>query len=147
MVNISKKKLSSETLEKIFRLFLEVMSRSLDSGEFLECANEIFSPSEKIMMAKRITIIYLLVKGIDQLTVADVLKVSTATVAKFAMLNFKQESRLIELMKSMMKKEKVLNFLEDLVTDLFIQPGIKMGHHKLYWEHQRKKQMREQTGF
>ena len=108
MVYISKKKLPNDILEKIFRLFLEVISRSSNSGEFLDLANEIFSPSEKIMMAKRVTIIYLLVKGVEQATIADVLKVSTATVAKFALLNLKQESRLVELMKSIIKKEKAI---------------------------------------
>jgi len=146
MIYISKKRLSKEVLDKIFRLFLEVISWSSNSGEFLDLANEIFSPSEKIMMAKRITIIYLLVKGIDQIVIADVLKVSTATVAKFALLNCQKENKLVELMKSMIKKEKVLNFFDDLMADLFIQPGIKIGHHKLHWEHERKKQNRKLTG-
>lgn len=146
MVYISKKKLSHEVLDKIFRLFLEVMSKSSNSGEFLDLANEIFSPSEKIMMAKRITIIYLLVKGIDQIVITDVLKVSTATVAKFALLNFQKDSKLVELMRTMIKKEKVFNFIEDLIADLFIQPGIKIGHHKLHWEQERKKQNRKLTG-
>jgi Trp operon repressor len=122
------------------------MSRSAKKDLFFEIVNEIFSPTEKIMMAKRITIIYLLIKGIDQITIANTIKVSTGTVSKYAVMFYNKDTKLVNLIRRMITKEKVLDFLDDVFADIFIQPGIKIGHWDSYRQHKRKKIRREATG-
>ena len=143
MTRISKKFIKEEIILKLYRLFFEVFSRSDDQQSFLSLINDILSPTEKIMIAKRLGMIYLLIKGVDYRTIADTLKVSTATVLFYSVVFKEKKAQITNLIEQMLKKEKVLNFLEDLFADLTIHPGIYIGHHKLKWEHEKKKEERK----
>jgi len=125
MVNISRRQLPEEFLNKIFELFFK---------------------KEKILFAKRITIIYLLLKKIEQSNIADFLKVSTSTVCKYALLIENKNSEMIKIMKFLIKKEKIFDFMNELFASFFIQPGVKIGHWQLYWDHKRKKDRKELYG-
>ncbi len=86
MVNISRRQLPEEILNKTFNLFFKIFSKCSSKETFFVLLNDFFTPKEKILLAKRITIIYLLIKGIEQNNIADLLKVSTSTVAKYALI-------------------------------------------------------------
>ncbi len=143
MARISKKYINEQILIKLYRLFFEVISRFKDKDNFVEIIDEILSPTEKIMIAKRIGIIYLLIKKVDYRDIAEVLKVSTATVFYYAIHFDKKESKLVNMIKTMLVKEKVLGFLDDILSDIFIQPGLKIGHWQKYWDHKRKQNERK----
>jgi Trp operon repressor len=143
MVNISKRPVDVKKLFKLYQLFFEVVSKAKNKDEFLELIKDLLSPVEQIMVAKRIAIIYLLTKNVDQLAIARYIKVSRATVSKFNLLFFEKKTRLIKIIESMIKKEKIGHFLEDLFADLFIQPGIKIGHWQRYWDHKRRQNERK----
>jgi len=143
MVIVSKKLLNKEVLIKIYRLFFEITSRSDSSEEFLALMEDILSPAEKIMIAKRIGIIFLLIKNVDYKLIKETLKVSTSTIFKYSLLFNQKETQLIKIIKNLLLKEKMLGFLEDVFADLFIQPGIKIGHYKRAWEHKKRQEERE----
>jgi len=143
MVNISKRPVDVKKLFKLYQLFFEVVSKAKNKDEFLELIKDLLSPVEQIMVAKRIAIIYLLTKNVDQLAIARYIKVSRATVSKFNLLFFEKKTRLIKIIESMIKKEKIGHFLEDLFADLFIQPGVKIGHWQRYWDHKRRQNERK----
>ena len=146
MVNVSRRHLSEEILVKVYELFFKIITKSRSKQSFLNIINDFFSPKEKILFAKRIAIIYLLIKEIDQRNIAKILKVSTATVAKYASVYYGKESYLIDIMIKMAIKEKAFNFIEDFFADLMIQPGYKIGHWDLYWRYKRKKDRRDKMG-
>lgn len=143
MVHISKYSIKQDIFIKLYRLFFEIINRSYDKDSFLLIIKDILSPPEQIMIAKRIAIIYLLIKGADHTTIASYLKVSRATVAKFSLLFYEKETKTIEIIKSLLAKEKVLNFLEDAFAGIFIQPGIKIGHWDSYWHHKKRQEERK----
>ena len=143
MTRVSKKYIKEEIIIKLYRLFFEVFSRSDNQQSFLSLIDDILSPTEKVMIAKRLGIIYLLIKGVDFRTIADTLKVSTSTVLFYSVVYKEKKVQTTKLIEQMLKKEKVLNFLEDLFTDLAIHPGIYIGHHKLNWEHEKRKEERK----
>lgn len=143
MTRVSKKYIKEEIISKLYRLFFEIFSRSDDQQSFLLIIDEILSPSEKIMIAKRFGIIYLLIKGVDFRSIADTLKVSTATVLFYSSTYKDKRVQTTEIIEQMLKKEKVLNFLDDLFVDLTIHPGIYIGHHQLKWEHEKRKESRK----
>lgn len=143
MTRISKKHIEEETIMKLYQLFFEVFSRSDDQEGFLSLINDILSPTEKIMIAKRMGIIYLLIKKVEIRTIADTLKVSTATVFFYSIVFEKKQARIIHIINQMLTKEKVLNFLDDFFADLIIRPGFLIGHHKLKWEHEKKQEQRK----
>jgi len=143
MVNISKRPIDEKKLFKIYQLFFRVIDQANDKEEFFQLIQDIFSPSEQIMIAKRIGIIYLLIKNIDKPTIANYLKVSIATIDKYYYLYYKKKTNLISIIESFLQDEKINHFFEDLFADVFIHPGIYIGHHKLNWEHKKRQEERK----
>ena len=142
MVNISKKYIPEDVLLKLFRLYFELLFSSGSLKDFNLIIGEFFSPTEKIMIAKRLGILYLLTKKVSFTEIANVLKVSTNTVAKFALLFDTRNGITVKKIKSILKKEAISNFFDDVFAAIFIQPGVKIGHHKLNWEHEKRKSRR-----
>ncbi len=122
MPPISRYKVEDEVLEKLFRLFFEVVGNCNDKEIFEKILRDVLSPVERIMIAKRIAIIYLLSKNIDYVTICDVLKVSAATVAKFSFLLNKSEG-IIPVLNKIIRNEKILEFLKDCLL-IIRGPGV-----------------------
>ena len=146
MARISKKLVSEKLLTKIYKLFYEVFSRYEGQEDFLLIIDDILSPTEKIMLAKRLAIIYLLIKKVDYRDIADTLKVSTATILFYATTYYKRSSRVVNIINGMLKNEKVLNFLDDFFANFMIHPGVYIGHWQLYRDHQRRQEVRKTLG-
>ena len=98
------------------------------------------------MFAKRITLIYMLYKKIDYDTVSKTLKISTSTISRYSIIFDDKNSQLSSIFKKMEKEETYVRFFDDLLTNIFIQPGVKIGHWKHYWDRKKRKQTRESTG-
>ena len=146
MVNISRRQLPEELLEKIYELFFQIFNKFETKQSFSTLMDDFFTPKEKILLAKRITIIYLLIKKIEQKNIADFLKVSTSTVCKYALLLESKDSEMVKIMEDIIKKEKIFDFIDNLLADFLIQPGLKIGHWDLYWQHKRKKERKQTYG-
>ena len=86
MVNLTKKYVDEKKLVKINQLMFEILNKADDKDDFLELIKDILSPPEQLMVAKRIAIIYLLIKGVEPSLISKYLKSSRATVAKFSLL-------------------------------------------------------------
>ena len=59
------------------------------------------------MLAKRLAIIYLLIKRVDYRDIADTLKVSTATILFYATTFYKRNSRVVNIINKMLKKKRL----------------------------------------
>lgn len=144
MVRLSRKPVDKEKLEKVYKLFYEILKKAKNEKEFLQFTKDLLSPTEQLMIAKRIAIIYLILKDVETESICDYLKVSRATVAKFRWLTeAKKKSQLPKVINSLLKKEKIAHFFEDLFANLFLQPGIKIGHRKQYIQHKIRQQERK----
>lgn len=110
MTRISKRVLKEEVLLKLYRLFFEVISQYNSQENFLNLIDDILSPTEKIMLTKRVAIIYLLIKGVGYRDISEVLKVSTGTVVLYAAKFYKKNSKLVEMLQKMLKKEKINSY-------------------------------------
>lgn len=132
MVRISYLKIREEDYEKIFSIFYKVLGETEDKDEFSKILFDLLTPAERIMLIKRIAIIYLLMKEIHYQTVCEVLKVSNTTVSKYKLLMERSEG-IVPVLKSMVKQEKVWLFFEDIFSQIFYpgRPGINW---KAAWE-------------
>ena len=142
MVQISRRELPEEILSKLFRLFFEIVGNKDDKNEFSIIINDLFSKTEQIMIIKRLAIIYLLLKNIDQRTIADTIKVSPSTVCKFSLIA--QESKgIVPFFKEVLAKDKVKEFFEDLFSTIYSPTRYgtdwKTGH-KLEFERQKRRE-------
>lgn len=146
MVNLSKIQVDDKKLVKVYQLMFEILNKTNDKDDFLGIIKDILSPPEQLMVAKRIAIVYLLLKGVDHTTIAKYLKNSRATVAKFSLLFYEKESKLIGIIEDLLSEESINHFFEDLFADIFIQPGLKIGHWQMKWDHKRRQTERKMIG-
>lgn len=144
MVRNSRFVLSNNLLEKIFDLFAEVMGNTSSKDEFKKIFFDLFTPAERIMMAKRVAIIYLLMKKIEYYNICDRLKVSSATVSKIALLMEKSEG-IVPIFKQIVKIDKVKIFLEEVFNNIFA-PGKVGVNWKIAWENKNKLENKKTFG-
>ncbi|MEK7109706.1 MAG: Trp family transcriptional regulator [Patescibacteria group bacterium] len=142
MTRISQFKVDDDVLEKVFSLFFEVISKDKDEEEFQNIIHDLLSPAERIMIAKRVAIFYMLMKKLDYYNIAKSLKVSPSTIAKFNLV--KENSRgIVNALKSTVRNEKIINFFEELILELR-RPGKYGINWKDAWQekiaHERKKE-------
>jgi len=124
MVRNSQFTLSEGLLEKLFDLFFELVGNISSKDELKKVFFDLLTPAERIMLAKRVAIIYLLLKKIKYYNICDRLKVSPGSVAKFALLIEKSEG-IVPTFKQIIKIDKINIFLEEIFNNIFA-PG-KVG--------------------
>src|SRR3989338_9943280 len=140
MTRISRRRLRERVYDKLFTLLFEVLAKRETKADFDQILMDLFSPVERIMIAKRVVIIFLLMKNIEALTICDVLKVSTSTVSKFRLVMEKSEG-IVHALKRLVENEKIVLFLQGLYNDLFPPGtyGVKKNAWQSKFDFERKK--------
>lgn len=82
---VSKLPLRTDVWDRIFNLFVETLADQRDKKKLVNFIDDFFSPTEKIMFAKRLAASVLLAKGHDYLSIERILKISSPTVAKLSL--------------------------------------------------------------
>ena len=144
MARISKFRLEKHVLTKLFDLFFEIVGKKYKKEEFQKIIGDLLSPVERIMIAKRIAIVYLLLKGIDYRIICDVLKVSSATISRYNLLQEKSEG-LVPAFKQILKNDKILLFLDEFFDALF-PPGTYGKNWKAAWQRKFEIQRKKSEG-
>jgi uncharacterized protein YerC len=135
MPHISSQKLDSHLSAKLFKKLLAILERAQSKQSFSSVINELFTSTEKIMLAKRLAIVLMLASGTPQHKIVDILKVSPTTVAKASL---RIEIGKYEVILQISKKEKV--DLEKLVWNILTVGGIMPPKVKgKYWRKYSKK--------
>jgi len=119
MPHVSSKKLNSRLLEKLSGKLLAVFERAHNKQSLSLVLGELFTPTEKIMLAKRLAIILLLANNIPQHRIVELLKVSPSTVARTSL---GIEIGKYENILKVSRKEKM--DLEKLVWNILTVGGI-----------------------
>jgi Trp operon repressor len=119
MPHVSKRKLDEETLDVIFKKLIVVLEDAQHKKKFATVLSEILTSTEKIMLAKRITIVLLLFGEIPQHRIAESLHVSPTTVSK---ISLRVELGKYDSIRSISKKEKI--DLEKIVWLLLTAGGV-----------------------
>lgn len=82
MARLSKVNLSKQIERQIFENFWEAISQIRDKKDIQSFLNDLLTPTERVMLAKRLAIAAMLLKGQDYATIRHFLKVSNETIAK-----------------------------------------------------------------
>ena len=137
--------MSEIALEKMYSMFFEVLFNLRTKKSFFEVIDEIISPVEKIMIAKRVITMYLLMKNVEYETICHALKISTSTVAKFSLLLTNSphiKARLLKIIES----DRVKLIFEDLIAAIFA-PGAIGVDWKGAWRRKLDKKKKKAMGF
>ena len=123
MPHISGRKLKSKTLKKLNDKFLSTFENAHRQHGFNKVFRELFTYTEKIMLAKRLAIIFLLSKQIPQHRIVKALKVSPSTVAKMSLkLELEKYNSILKIFDQ--KKSGLVDFIEYLLSGGGLMPPI-----------------------
>ena len=139
MVQLSKRKVKPEAMDKMVSLLFDVLGRQGDQNCFNIIIDGLFSPIEKIMIAKRVAIFFLIIKGEEWKTIRDIVKVSMASVSKCQMV-LKNNSEMQCTLNTLISKKEMGIFIEELILLIF-GPGTAYVNWKSAWR--RKKQLEQ----
>lgn len=121
MAQVSKIPLRKEIEKRVFDLFLEAVGEVKEKSEVSVFLNDLLSPTEQLMLAKRLSIALLLHKGYDQRTICQILKVSLGTVNKVSLLLKLEGEGYRRMIKKVITREKTEEFwqkIDDFLTEL-----------------------------
>ena len=133
--------LKADIAERLFQNFWEMFANIKQARQIQLFLEDFLSPTEKIMLAKRMAIAILFSKGYDHRTISSMLKVSTTTVNNIArFLNAKTPGYQL-LIKKYSQKQSIKEFIQELERYFYrLQPGqhfideglikTKLGHKK-----------------
>ncbi|OGM19094.1 hypothetical protein A2686_00850 [Candidatus Woesebacteria bacterium RIFCSPHIGHO2_01_FULL_38_10] len=105
MTKISRIPLRPDVWERIFDIFIGTLADLKDKKKLEAFINDFFSPTEKIMYAKRLALVVLLAKGHDYQSIRQILKISPPTIAKMS-LKVKYEGKgLFPVIEDILRKQ------------------------------------------
>lgn len=134
MPHISRKKLKKEELDKIFTklaLIFDTVGKNKKSKLILE---EFLTQTEKIMLAKRLAIIFMLNEGISTHYISDTLFVSPSTVERISLKHgFGDYSYLSKITKNKNNKRDIWEIIKPLAMAMLTPKGAR-GRWKWMYE-------------
>jgi len=145
MTRISRFRLKDDVFDRIYDLFCQVLMHNRNKNDFQDLLNDVLTPTEQIMIAKRVALLYLLQRNVPPSIIAATLHISQSTITYWSLLQSKTNGAQ-KTLERISKQKNVLSFFEDLFADIFIQPGIKKGHWQSYWEDQKRRQLKKTGG-
>ncbi|EKD67921.1 MAG: hypothetical protein ACD_48C00152G0007 [uncultured bacterium] len=80
MSQISRRQLNSRVQERIYEIFVDVVREANTSSEVHTLLEDFLTPTERVMLPKRLCIAYLLLKKYNQRAISSYLKVSFTTI-------------------------------------------------------------------
>ena len=122
MAQVSKKFLRPDVWERIFNLFLETISGISNKNQLQGFLAEFLTPTERIVLAKRLAIAVLLAKGHDYSQISKLLHVTPPTIAKVSVhLKYEGEG-LKSVMREVFKRQAMKIIWEEIKSFIEVPP-------------------------
>jgi uncharacterized protein YerC len=122
MTQVSRIPIRKEIENRMFEVFLESIAMVHTKEQVEKLVEDLLSPTEKIMLTKRLSIALLLLKQYDQRLISKLLHVGLETVSKVSRALRSGSGGYSMVVSSIMRQEKYQAFLtkiDDLLADLF----------------------------
>jgi len=114
MTKISRRFLNKELENHIFELFLETIVDIRNSDDARNFIEDLLSPTEKIMLIKRLAIAVLLTKGYTYDDIDDTLKVSRSTIMNVSIWLKHGKSGYIKVVNKILETQKRKEFIDKI---------------------------------
>ena len=132
MPHISSKKLKRENLQKLYDEFSAALEKSAQKSWVKLFLNDFLTRTEKIMLAKRFSVIYLLSKDVPVTYIAEVLFMSPATVSR---MSFRYEiGKYSSLLKTIQKENKDIWKILEKILRGGLPPRAGRGRWKFLYQ-------------
>jgi len=114
MTQVSKKFLKKDIEARVYEVLLESIATATSKGSVAIFLDDLLSPTEKLMLAKRLSIALLLSKGYNQRSVCSILKVGLETVNRVSRSMQKGSGGYAQVTKTIIQNEKLKSFLQKI---------------------------------
>lgn len=144
MTQVSRRYLPPKVSGQIFDMFLSTLSSLSSPADVNSFVEDLLSPTEQIMLGKRLAIAYMLQKGYTQREIVETLKVGLATVNKISLTLKLKGNGYSMVITHMLKIQKISDFfdkLEEKLDHLLPPKGANWSAHykRTYAERAKKK--------
>lgn len=148
MTQVSKYPISNEVYERISEIFFKVLISIGTKSEASNFIKDFLTPTEQIMLAKRLAIVFLLEKDYDYRTISKVLRVSLPTIARVNLMRKYGSQGYGIMLKKLLNEEQIKTFLLKIGEALTEVVG-KGGKGSGLWRylHQELKRKRREKPF
>ena len=123
MTQVSRYPISTKVADRIFEVFLKTLVEIKSNKEADEFISDLLTPTEKIMLAKRLAIAFLLEKGYDYRTIQKIIRVSAPTITSVNTARKYGSEGYKKLVAKIIREEKLINFFEGTVEKLLSMPS------------------------
>lgn len=125
MSQVSKYLLNKDVEEQMFDVFWKTIARLITRNAVKKFFFDLLSPTEKTMLAKRLAIAIMLIKGYDYRTISQTLKVSTTTIMSISNWLKNGGDGYKMVIQKIIKEEKTAEFWDNLEEKLsnLLPPG------------------------
>jgi len=141
MSQVSKKVIDKHIAKKIKENFLEIMSSLKNKQEANRFLYDFLTQTEQIMLAKRLAIVLMVLKGYNHRQISESLKVSTATVSSMVMWLRYEGKGYRQVLNKVIKKEtlkefwhKIHDYLDEPIVPFRSSLKAKKFYKKKYQE-------------
>lgn len=118
MPQVSKYPLTKTTEQRLYKLFWETIANFKDSYKAEQFFNDLLTPTEKIMLSKRLAIAIMLLKEYDYSAIRSVLKVSPGTIGSVSLWLKHSGTGYRKALEKLARREKLEDILETVDATL-----------------------------
>lgn len=141
MTQVSRRPLDSITQKRIYEIFVEVISDVRIPSEVHALLHDFFTPTERVMLPKRLCIAFLLIKGYDHRAIASYLKVSFTTINRVSTA-LKTDGQGYTLILNRLRKREQLDEVFKKIEEGIISMLATVGGPSRLWKDLEQKQRR-----
>lgn len=129
MSQVSKYPISKNIADRIFEIFLTTFVRIKNKDESDQFISDLLTHTEKIMLAKRLAIAFLLEKEYDYRAIKRILRVTDGTIASVNIARRHGSDGYKKVIQKIMKEDELIKLLDKAVINfLSIPVTIEKGH-------------------
>lgn len=138
MTQVSKHPLSPKIENRVYEIFIDSIKRARSSDEVFLFLNDLLSPVEGTMLAKRVAIAFLLIeRRYTYKDISKILRVSRGTIAKVNAVLATQGSGYRKIIRGMLRRKAAKQLMSELAE--VIRPLPPKGASKADWYRKRRK--------
>lgn len=149
MAQVSKYPIPNAVLERISEIFFNSLIELKTKGDAEQFIKDLLTPTERIMLAKRLAIAFLLEKDYDFRTIRKILRVSLPTIASVNLARKYGGQGYKRMMEKLLKEEKINSFFNEvgIAVTGFVGKGTTVGTGVWRYLHQELKKKQERKPF
>lgn len=132
MTQVSRRYLPSNVSSQIFEMFLSALSSLSTPTKVNIFITDLLSPTEQVMLSKRLAIAYMLEKKYTQRRIMDILKVSLTTINKISLSMKKPKGGYRTVIRHMLTIQNISDFfnqIEEKLDQLLPPKGNWQAHY------------------